>query len=184
MTALVDLLDDYMFRSESETERDEKFEELMKAFLRTDDAWAAQFDAVWSWDEWPGREGPGNGIDLVAREHDTENLVAVQCAFHDPAQPLSKPEIDPFLSASNKPPFTARLVVATTDSWHRELEDAVQAQEIPVARVGLTQMLDSSVDWARFGGTRAPAAAGPGRSSGRSPGRSPRRAIGAGSPAS
>lgn len=170
MTALEDLLDDYMFRSDSETDRDERFEELMKAFLRTDDAWAAQFDAVWSWAEWPGGEGPSNGIDLVAREHRTENLVAVQCAFHDPSQPLSKPDIDAFLSASNKPPFTARLVVATTDSWNKELEDAIQAQEMPVTRVGLTQMLDSSVDWARFG-PRATAAAGRGRS--------PRRAIGA-----
>jgi len=163
MTALEDLLDDYMFRSDSETDRDEKFAELMKAFLRTDDAWAAQFDAVWSWAEWPGHQGPSNGIDLVARERRTENLVAVQCAFHDPSRPLSKSDLEPFLSASNKPPFTARLVVATTDSWNKELEESIKDQEIPVARVGLTQMLDSSVDWTRFS-SRPTAAVVPSRS--------------------
>ncbi|WP_454854987.1 restriction endonuclease [Promicromonospora soli] len=150
MAALEDLLDDYMFRSESETDRNEKFAALMKAFLRADEEWAAQFDAVWSWDEWPEHEGPCDGIDLVAREHDTENLVAVQCAFHDPSQPLSKPEVAPFLSASNKAPFTGRLVLATTDTWNKDLEEEIQDDEIPVTRIGLKQMLDSSVDWARF----------------------------------
>lgn len=151
MTALEGLLDDYTFRSESDTERDKKFEELMKTFLRTDAAWAATFDAVWSWDEWPGHEGPADGIDLVAREHDTANLVAVLCAFYDPSQPLSKPDIAPFLSASNRPPFTARLVVATTDAWDNDIDEAIRNEEKPVRRVGLTQMLDSSVDWSQFG---------------------------------
>ncbi|MFI2363676.1 hypothetical protein [Promicromonospora sp. NPDC019610] len=151
MTALEDLLDDYLLRSESETDRDEKFEELMKAFLRSDAEWAAAFDTVWSWDEWPGHEGPGNGISLVAREQDTENLVAVQCAFHDPAQPLSTPDVAAFLSASNTTTFATRLVVATTDTWDTELEELVRDEKIPVHRVGLTRMLDSSVDWTRFG---------------------------------
>ncbi|WP_285102028.1 hypothetical protein [Promicromonospora sp. MEB111] len=151
MTALEDLLDDYLLRSESETDRDEKFEELMKAFLRSDAEWAGAFDTVWSWDEWPGHEGPGNGISLVAREQDTENLVAVRCAFHDPARPLSRPDVAAFLAASNKAPFTTRLVVATTDTWDKELEDLIQDEKIPVNRIGLTRMLDSSVDWARFG---------------------------------
>ena len=159
MTALEDLLDDYMFRSESETDRDEKFAGLMKAFLRTDEEWAAQFDAVWSWDEWPEHEGPREGIDLVARKYDTDNLVAVQCAFHDPSRPLSTPDVAPFLAASNKAPFTARLVVATTDTWNKDLEAEIQDEEIPVTRVGLKQMLDSTVDWTRFA-PRPVAAAG------------------------
>lgn len=159
MTALEDLLDDYMFRSESETDRDEKFAGLMKAFLRTDEEWAAQFDAVWAWEEWPDSQGPRHEIDLVAREHGTENLVAVHCAFHDPGQPFSKPDIAPFLSASNKAPFKGRLVVATTDTWNKELEAEIQDEEIPVTRVGLKQMLDSNVDWTTFA-PQAVAAAG------------------------
>ncbi|MFI6426767.1 hypothetical protein [Promicromonospora sp. NPDC050880] len=150
MAALEDLLDDYMFRSESETDRDEKFEELMKAFLRTDAECTAAFDAVWSWDEWPGHQGLGDEIDLVAREQDTERLVAVRCKFHDPAQPLSPADVAPFLAASNKAPFTARIVLATTDTWHKELEDSIHDVKIPVERIGLTQMLHSSVDWNRL----------------------------------
>ncbi|MDR7381670.1 hypothetical protein [Promicromonospora iranensis] len=151
MTALEGLLDDYTFRSVSDTDRDKKFEELMKTFLRTDEEWAATFDAVWSWDEWPGRQGPAHEIDLVARERATANLVAVRCAFYDPSRPLSKPDIAPFLSASNRPPFTARLVVATTDAWDADIDDAIQHEEKPVRRVGLTRMLGSSVDWTQFG---------------------------------
>lgn len=151
MTALEDLLDDYMFRSESDSDRNGKFEELMKAFLRTDEECTAAFDAVWSWDEWPGHQGPGDGIDLVAREQDTERLVAVRCMFHDPDQPLSPADVAPFLEASDKEPFTARLVLATTDTWNKELEDAIHDVRIPVERIGLTQMLHSSVDWTRLG---------------------------------
>ncbi|WP_419702939.1 hypothetical protein [Promicromonospora sp. NFX87] len=159
MTALERLLDDFMFRTESEADRDQKFEELIKEFLRTDEEWEGKFDHVWSWDEWPEHEGTGDGIDLVAREHDTEDLVAVLCAFHDPSKSFTKPDIDPFLTASNKPPFTARLVVATTDTWNEELEIAIKDEKIPVKRVGLTQMLDSSVDWAQYQ-PKAVAAAG------------------------
>ncbi|MFD7025187.1 hypothetical protein [Promicromonospora sukumoe] len=149
MTALEDLLDDYVFRPEPE--RDTKFEELMKAFLRADEEWAATFDTVWSWGEWPEREGPGNGIDLVAREQGTERLAAVHCAFHDPAESLTEADVSAFLSASDKAPFTTRLVVATTDKWDKDLEDLVRAEKVPVGRIGLTRMLDSSVDWSPFG---------------------------------
>ncbi|MCP2266516.1 hypothetical protein ACFQHV_09075 [Promicromonospora thailandica] len=150
MTALEDLLDDYMFRSDSESDRNEKFEDLMKAFLRTDEECTAAYDAVWSWDEWPAHQGPGSGIDLVAREEGTARLVAVRCAFHDPATPLSAAEVGPFLAVSNKAPFSARIVLATTDTWNADLEHSIRDAKIPVERIGLTEMLHSSVDWTRL----------------------------------
>lgn len=150
MTTLEDILDDYLFRSASTVERGTKFEQLTKQFLVTDIQWAALFDEVWMWNEWPERTGHDVGIDLVARERDTGNLVAVQCKFYDPAHTLSKPDIDTFLSASGKHPFTGRLVVSTTDKWNRNAEDAIHNQQIPVQRIGLTDLFDSSIDWSQF----------------------------------
>lgn len=150
MTALEDILDDYLFKSASPTERGTKFEQLIKQFLVTDVQWAALFDQVWMWNEWPGRTGHDVGIDLVARERDTGNLVAVQCKFYDPAHTLSKPDIDTFLSASGKHDFAGRLVVSTTDRWNKNAEEAIRNQQIPVQRIGLTDLLDSSIDWTQF----------------------------------
>src|SRR5690606_3131638 len=158
MTALEDLLDDYMFHSESDSDRDEKFEELMKAFLRVDEECTPAFDEVWSWDEWPAHQGAGDGIDLVARERDTGRLVAVRCRFHDPGASLSGEELASFLAASGKAPFSARIVMATTDSWDKELEESTRESEIPVERIGLSTMLHSTVDWTRL--VPQPAAAG------------------------
>ncbi|MGN6127568.1 MAG: DEAD/DEAH box helicase [Humibacter sp.] len=150
MTTLEDILDDYLYKSGSTVERGTKFERLMKQFLVTDVQWAALFDTVWMWNEWPERTGHDVGIDLVARERDTGNLVAVQCKFYDPTHTLSKPDIDTFLSASGKHPFAGRLVVSTTDKWNKNAEDAVHNQQIPVQRIGLTDLLDSSIDWEQF----------------------------------
>lgn len=150
VTTLEDILDDYLYKSGSTVERGTKFERLMKQFLVTDVQWAALFDTVWMWSEWPERTGHDVGIDLVARERDTGNLVAVQCKFYDPTHTLSKPDIDTFLSASGKHPFAGRLVVSTTDKWNKNAEDAVHNQQIPVQRIGLTDLLDSSIDWEQF----------------------------------
>jgi predicted helicase len=150
VTALEDILDDYLFKSTSTVERGTKFERLVKQFLVTDVQWGALFDQVWMWSEWPEHTGHDTGIDLVARERDTGSLVAVQCKFYDPTHTLSKPDIDTFLSASGKHPFAGRLVVATTDRWNKNAEDAIHNQQIPVQRIGLTDLLDSSIDWAQF----------------------------------
>jgi predicted helicase len=150
VTKLGALLDDYLFRSTSDSDRDQKFEELMKAFLRTDELWSAQFDEVWSWESWPERDGESSEIDLVARERESGSLIAVLCAFHDPDSDLSKPDIDAFLSASNHAPFTRRLVIATTDTWDEESKEAVQELEIPVQRLGLADLLSSSTDWTKL----------------------------------
>ncbi|MEV0949584.1 hypothetical protein [Promicromonospora sp. NPDC050249] len=150
MTKLGALLDDYLFRSASDSDRDQKFEELMKAFLRTDELWSARFDEVWSWESWPEHEGEDSEIDLVARERESGSLTAVLCVFHDPDSDLAKLDVDAFLSASNHAPFTRRLVIATTDTWDQESSDAVRDLEIPVQQVGLAELLSSSTDWTKF----------------------------------
>lgn len=150
VTTLEDILDDYLFTSASTAERGTKFERLIRSFLTTDVQWGALFDEVWMWNDWPEHDGHDTGIDLVARERDTGNLVAVQCKFYDPATTLYKQHIDTFLSESGKHPFAGRLIVSTTDKWGPNAEQAIHNQQIPVQRIGLTDLLDSSIDWDQF----------------------------------
>src|SRR5690625_417539 len=86
------------------------FEDLMVQYLRLDQLFSQQFDAVWRWLDWPERDGrPDDGIDLVARERDTGDLTAIQCKFYDPGTYLTKDRIDSFFTESGKEPFTNRL---------------------------------------------------------------------------
>ncbi|MDR0593737.1 MAG: DEAD/DEAH box helicase family protein, partial [Bifidobacteriaceae bacterium] len=132
-------------------DKGDRFERLVKRFLAVDAAWSQRFAEVYLWSEWPGRQNqPDRGIDLVAVERETGALVAVQCKFYAPGHYLTKPDIDSFLSESGKHPFAARLVVSTTDRWNSAAEAAIQGQQIPVTRIGLTDLLASSIDWSQF----------------------------------
>ncbi|WP_324651978.1 DEAD/DEAH box helicase [Georgenia sp. H159] len=152
MSATIEeVLDELYYSSTSEVEKGSKFERLIASFLRTDPQYADQFDEVWPWMEWPDRDGQGDhGIDLVARERDTGDVVAIQCKFYDPAGTLAKPDIDSFLSASGKYPFKRRIIVSTTDKWGANAEAAIHGQQIPVQRIRFRDLADSSIDWSQF----------------------------------
>ena len=135
----------------SERDKGDRFERLVRRFLMTDASWAARFSEVFMWTDWPGRgDQPDRGIDLVAIDTETGGPVAVQCKFYAPDHFLTKPDIDSFLSESGKHPFAGRLIVSTTDRWNSAAEAAIQNQQIPVQRIGLTDLIDSSIDWDQF----------------------------------
>lgn len=147
-TTVYELLDKLYYSSTSEADKGSKFERLMAAYLRTDPTFADQFSDVWLWQDWPGRAGKHDtGIDLVAKDRVTANLVAVQCKFYDPAGTIAKPDVDSFLAASGKAGFAERIIVSTTDRWNANAEDAIHAQQIPVRRIGLSDLENSLIDW-------------------------------------
>src|SRR5690606_6779142 len=55
-----------------------------------------------------------------------------------------------FLAASGKSGFTERLIVSTTDKWSSNAEDTLEDQQVPVARIGVSDLADSGVDWSAF----------------------------------
>lgn len=141
------------FREHSLDERDKgaRFEQLMKDFLQNDTQYQRLFDEVWLWSEYPDRGNrPDTGIDLVARERDTGELVAIQCKFYAPDRLISKPDIDSFLASSSKAEFKGRLFISTSDNWGRNAEEAIVGQDPEVARIGLSDLDNSSIDWANF----------------------------------
>ena len=160
VSALERILDEYFFGSTSTAERGEKFERLVKQVLSTDLMYASRFANVWMWNEWPHHQGHDVGIDLVAQERDTGALVAIQCKFYDPRHAIGKPDIDSFLSASGRSwgdgaRFAERLVVSTTDNWNPHAAAAIENQQIPVSRIGWSDLADSSIDWEKFDAQRA-----------------------------
>lgn len=126
------------------------FERLVKAFLSQDPLFRQRFGRVWLWQEWPGRGGEHDtGIDLVAEERGG-GLCAIQCKFYGQSEYIRREDIDPFLVASGRMPFTARLFVSTTERWSQNAEKAVSNQRIPVQRLGVAELEGSPFDWTRF----------------------------------
>ncbi|WP_306748787.1 DEAD/DEAH box helicase [Saccharothrix yanglingensis] len=151
VTSVYEVLSGLRVSARSEVDKGSRFERLVRAFLVTDPVYAGQFKDVWLWGEWPGNGGRHDaGIDLVAQDRLTEGYVAIQCKFYSPGSIVSKADIDSFLSESGKEGFVERVVVSTTDKWNTFAENAIKGQQIPVRRIGLSDLEASPIDWARF----------------------------------
>ena len=105
------------------------FERLIKRWFELDPLYADRFARVSLWREWaaerPGFDGRDTGIDIVAEERGG-GVCAVQCKCYAPDTPISKPDIDSFIAASNRDPFTARILVHTADKWGANAEKTVR----------------------------------------------------------
>jgi predicted helicase len=149
MTTVHDIL--RMIRETSATnhERGSRFEQLMRAYLGMDPTWAEQFSKVWLWADWPGAAAnkQDTGIDLVAQDRETGGFCAIQCKFYEPDHTVQKADIDSFFTASGKGGFTRRMIISTTEKWGPHAEEALEDQQIPVTRVGLSDIAASPIDW-------------------------------------
>jgi len=143
-----DVIEKFRALPVSNRERGERFERLMVQYLQLDPLYAEKFSQVWMWSEWPGRDGKGDtGIDLVAQERESGEFCAIQCKFYEPEHYLQKSDLDSFFTASGKAPFTSRIIISTTERWGRNAEDALDKQNVPVARIGLSDIAAAPVDW-------------------------------------
>ena len=110
-TSILQILDDLARSAIDHRDKGDKFERLIRAYLTTDPLYVARFSEAWLWQDWPGRKGKTDtGIDLVAQERDTGNLVAIQCKFYDPDHVLQKADIDAFFTASGKTGLRCRRI--------------------------------------------------------------------------
>jgi predicted helicase len=151
MTTIHDLLDQYARLARDTREKGLLLEKLAQSYLTTDPVWTAQFEDVWLWQDWPGRNGKvDTGIDLVAKERYGDGYCAIQCKFFAPSHAIQKSDIDSFFTASGKYPFTSRMVVSTSNSWSKHAADALVNQQIPTWRIGVEDLAHSSVDWTNY----------------------------------
>src|SRR5690625_2411533 len=147
MSSLEDVLESFR-EFPNTTAQGSAFEDLMVRYLQLDQMYAQQYDQVWRWQDWPGRQGrTDTGIDLVARERETGELTAIQCKFYDPGSYLPKDGIDSFFAESGKRPFTNRLIISTTSRWSSAAQATLEDQQIPVQVIGPEQLSEASIDW-------------------------------------
>lgn len=149
-TTIHELLSDLRALSLDERDKGDKFERLVKAYLKNDPEWVNRFEDVWSWTEWEGRGNlPDIGVDLVAKRRDSDELAAIQCKFYAAGQRVSKAHIDSFLAATMRPEFnfTSRYVFDTSAGWTNNVEKQVQGV---VQRVDIAYLDDAPIDWSQF----------------------------------
>jgi len=103
---------------------------------------------VWLWDEWPDRDGPDTGIDLVAEEREG-GLCAIQCKFFDPHRPVPKKAIDSFLARSEPMQYTSRLIINTGGAIQRNALKVLQASPKPCRVLDASELNGWNVDWLR-----------------------------------
>ncbi|MFC7403289.1 DEAD/DEAH box helicase [Citricoccus sp. GCM10030269] len=146
-----ELLDQLVYSGLSEQEQGRRFERLAKRFLEVEPKYADQFSDVWLWNEWPGRNGKADtGVDIVAKDRYTGELIGIQAKFYPPEKKLQKGQIDSFFTQLGKVDFAQGMVVNTSIEWSKHAVDALRDQSKPVVTLGINELTDSTVDWSRF----------------------------------
>ena len=126
------------------------FERLMKTALKQEPGILGdRFGQVWLWDEWPDRDGPDRGIDLIAEEREG-GLCAIQCKFFDPHRPVPKKAIDSFMSASEPDQFSTRLIVNTGGSIQKNALKTLEASPKPCRVLDRAELDGWDVDWLKY----------------------------------
>ena len=144
---LADLTDD----APSNVDKGRTFEQVVRAFLQNDKAQSTRFDRVWSWIDWPGRQGrPDTGIDIVARERESRDLIAIQCKCYDHTKRIYLNDISTFLAACGTTDFAEGVIVSASEEWGPNVDNALKNRDKPVARWGPDVLDKSSIDWEKF----------------------------------
>lgn len=142
------------YRDNSAFNRDlgDRFERLMRAYLKLDPKYVGQYEDVWLWKDWPqraelGYNAPDTGIDLVAKLRDGEGFCAIQCKFYE--TPIQMSDLGNFFTLSGKGGFTQRMVIATA-SLSKHAAAAMDNQTIPAELLTLEDLDESPIDWSQF----------------------------------
>lgn len=152
------IIDKYRAESFSERDKGDRFEKLIKAYLLTKPEYKTQLSDVWLWSEFPeksqfGTGGKDTGIDLVCRTYDNDYW-AVQCKCYQKNKKIDLPTVSTFITTSQFPfsvggestTFSHRIWIDTTiNGFNSEAQNAID--KLHVARLGLVDLQNDSVDW-------------------------------------
>lgn len=135
--------------ADTQRDRGTYFEYLVRAYLQHEPTYKNEFRNVWMLSDVPAEYGIPKtdlGVDLVA-ETITGSLVAIQAKFY--TQGIQKSDIDSFLGELGKNYYESGMIVASTDKWGRNAEQAL-ADRHDVVRIGLSDLRNSQMDWTQF----------------------------------
>ena len=126
------------------------FERLIRSYLLEDPFYKKRFSEVYLWAEWadlrPEFDGVDIGIDLVAQERDG-GYCAIQCKCYAEKTRIAKGHLDTFISASARPPFTARMFVDTGSDWSANLRRTLDGLQPPCQRISAADLASRPVRW-------------------------------------
>ena len=144
------VLDHIRAIADSESHKGRLFERLIKTYFLQDPLYQNRFTEVWLWSEWaairPDFDGADTGIDLVAQESNG-GYCAIQCKCYAPGTRISKPQLDSFISASAREPFTTRIVVDTGDEWGPNARKTINALKTGCAVLRFGDLAERPFDW-------------------------------------
>src|SRR5262249_1156465 len=126
--------------------RGKQFEYFVNVFLKNDPEWTTQVDKVWLWNDYPERWGRDCGIDLVFKDKN-DAIWAVQAKCYSSDYEITKPDVDRFLSESNRKEINHRLLIATTDRIGANARQVLDGQEKSVVRYHLTHFESAEIDY-------------------------------------
>lgn len=135
--------------AETQRDRGTYFEYLVRAYLQHEPTYQNEFKHVWMLADVPNDyriPKSDIGVDLVAEKH-TGELVAIQAKFYNHA--IQKANIDSFLGELGKDYYDSGIIVASTDKWGKNAEQAL-ADRSDVVRIGLSDLRNSRIDWEQF----------------------------------
>jgi predicted helicase len=152
-----DVLDTIRESSDSTHEMGFRFELATLYFLKNDPFWKQKFSEVWMWADAPVCSGHDTGIDLVARDADTDGYWAIQCKCFAETYYLQKQDIDSFFNEAGKDIYVGRIVVAATENWSKHALKSVH--DWGAQRILPRDIAESPLDWEPFLNGRPDAAA-------------------------
>ena len=136
--------------AQSQSQKGAVFERLMRAFLTQDPLYSERFSRVRLWAEWAFErdEFDANdiGIDLVAEER-AGGYCAIQCKCYAPGTRIAKPDLDSFIAASAREPFTARMVVDTGDGWGPNARKTIDGLKPACGVLRYNDLAERPIDW-------------------------------------
>ena len=145
--SLDDVLDSFRRFAGSEAEKGALFERLIKRFFEVDPIYSQQFDRIWLWYEWPGRDGaPDGGVDLVGERADG-GLCAIQCKFYDDKNGVSYPAVTNFISEAQRIEADQRIFVCTTDKIAKRGLDTFKSSATFTTLLDIHALKERDIDW-------------------------------------
>lgn len=151
--SFVSLLEDIDSEERSQRDRGTLFELLVVAYLENEPVYARRFDDIWKLSDVPEEYGipkKDTGVDLVAKDRATGELIAIQCKFYSKTTKIRKEDIDSFLNEVGKSYYSKGIVVSSTDGWTANADEALNNRDKDIQRLGLSHFYESKVDWSRF----------------------------------
>ena len=152
LSSLEELLDEIDKKDSAQRDRGTMFENVSLVYFKNEPMYKQRFSEVWALNDVPSEyDIPKKdvGVDLVAKERITGDLVAIQCKYYDSATIIQKGHIDSFLNEIGKKYYASGIIVASSPNWSNNAENALKDRDKKIARIGFEDLLNSHIDWSK-----------------------------------